>query len=293
MTPISLLNSKIARLSGAWLIFLGALCWSTAGAVIKSFDTSPMLLAGLRSLLGGLVLSVFIRPRKISFNKWLLLTILFYTGMVCTAIHSFRLTSATLVIAMQYTAPVWLFLLNWLLNKKPETARTPVMLLIAVSIMLFLLEPAAVSTLKGNFLALNMGICFAGVSICLKKVRHDNPLGVVAVMNLGGACILLPLALLLPGAAIHVEPGDWFYILFLAVFQLSAGYLFYMLGLQKVTPQKGALLCVWEMVLTPVWAFLIVREIPSLYVAGGTLLLMIALFWDNRVDGRIQPGKGG
>ena len=286
MSLFSRINSKIASLSGSWLIFLGALFWSTAGAVIKSFETDPLLLAGIRSLLGGLVLSGFIRPRKICFDKWLLLLILFYTGMVSCVINSFRLTSATLVIAMQYTAPVWLFLLNWLINRKPESKRVPVMLLIVVAVLLLLVEPVASSTARGNLLALNMGILFAGTSVCLQKVRHDNPLGVVAVMNLGGSLILLPLALLLPGVSVHVGAGDWAYILYLAVFQLSAGYFFYMLGIRKVTAQKGTLLCVWEMVLTPVWAFLMVREIPSLYVAGGTLLLMIALFWDNSVDGR-------
>ena len=290
MSVFSLLNSKLERLPGSWLIFIGALCWSTAGAVVKSFDTDPLLLAGLRSLLGGLVLSIFIRPRKICFDKWLLLLILFYTGLIACALNAFRLTSATLVIAMQYTAPIWIFLLNWLLIKKPAKEKVPVMLLILGGVLIFLLEPVSALTARGNLLALNMGITFAGVSICLKRVRHDNPLGVVAVMNLGGSLILLPLALLLPGANMQVNAGDWLYILYLAIFQLSAGYFFFMLGMQKVTPQKGTLLCVWELALTPVWAFLMVRELPGLHVAAGTLLLMFALFWDNRVDGRKQPG---
>ena len=290
MPLFSSVRNKLERLPGAWLIFFGALCWSTAGAVVKSFDTDPFFLAGLRSLLGGLVLSVFIRPRKICFDKWLLLLILFYSCMVICAMNSFRLTSATLVIAMQYTAPIWLFLLNWLLSKKPDKGRTPVMLLIIAGVLLFLLEPVSGTTARGNLIALNMGITFAGVSVCLKKVRHDNPLGLVAVMNLGGALILLPLAILLPGVDIHVNAGDWLYILYLAIFQVSAGYFFYMIGIKKVTPQKGTLLCIWEMALAPVWAFLIVREIPSLYVAIGTTLLMLALFWDNRVDNRMQHG---
>jgi len=281
--------NKLERLPGAWLIFFGALCWSTAGAVVKSFGTDPLFLAGLRSLLGGLALSVFIRPRKIRFDKWLLLLILFYTGMVICAISSFRLTTATLVIAMQYTAPIWLFLFNWLLKKKPERGRIPVMLLIIAAVLIFLLERVPAATGRGNLIALNIGITFAGISVCLKKVRNDNPLGVVAVMNLGGALIILPIALLLPGVSIHVNAADWPYILFLAVFQLSGGYFFYLLGIQKVTPQKGTLLCVWEVVLATVWAFLVVREIPSLHVAAGTALLLAALFWDNRVDSRPPP----
>ena len=202
--------------------------------------------------------------------------------------NSFRLTSATLVIAMQYTAPIWLFLLNWLLSKKPEKGRAPVMLLIIVGVLLFMMEPVSGSTARGNLIALNMGITFAGVSVCLKKMRHENPLGVVAVMNLGSALILLPLAFVLPGVDIRVDAGAWPYILYLAIFQVSAGYFFYMMGIKKVTPQKGTLLCIWEMALAPVWAFLIVSELPSLYVAIGTLLLMLALFWDNRVDSQMQ-----
>lgn len=285
MSFFSAVNRALSRLSGAWLIFLGALCWSTAGAVIKSFETDPLFLAGIRSLLGGLVLSFAIRPRKIRFDKWLVLLILFYTAMVTCVINSFRLTSATLVIAMQYTAPVWLFLLNWLVNKKLEKPRLPVMLLIVAAVLLFLLEPVSGATAKGNLLALNMGLLFAGVSFCMKRVTHNNALGLVAVMNLGGALIILPLCLLIPGVNLHVGAGDWPYILFLSVFQLSSGYFFYMLGLAKVTAQKATLLAVWELVLTPVWAFLMVRELPSLFVAGGALILVAALYWDNRVDG--------
>ncbi|MCL2496421.1 MAG: DMT family transporter [Clostridiales bacterium] len=278
------INRQLERMPGSWLIFVGALCWSTAGAVVKNFETNPLFLVGLRSLLAGLTLSFAIRPRKIRFDKWLLFLVLFATGMMVCAITSFRLTSATLVIAMQYTAPIWLFFFNWLVNRKLEKSRLPVMLLIVAGILLFLLEPADGATATGNLLALNMGLCFAGVSVCMKRMKHDNPLGVVALMNLGTALIVLPFCLILPGVSLHVGVNDWLYILYLAIFQLSAGYLFYMLGLKKVTPQKGALLCVWELVLTPVWAFLIVHEIPSFFVAAGALTMVAALFGDNYVD---------
>ena len=293
MPLFSWFNSKLSRMSGSWLIFCGALLWSTAGAVVKSFATDPLLLAGVRSLLGGVVLSVFIRPRKIRFDRWLLGAILFYTAMVACVITAFRLTNATLVIAMQYTAPIWLFVLNWCLTKKPAKERVLVLLLIVAAMLLFVLQPSSAASLRGNLLALCMGILFAGLTFCLKKIRQENPLGIVALLNLGSALILLPVAFALPGVTIYVAPGDWLYILYLAIFQLSAGYFFYMLGLQKVTPQKGALLAVWELVLTPVWAFLLVRELPSPQVAAGSLLLIAALFWDNRLDGLARAGAGG
>ena len=291
MSIFTAIDRQLARMPGSWLIFVGALCWSTAGAVVKSFETHPLFLAGLRSLLAALVLGFAIRPSKIRFDRWLFLLILFATGMMVCAITAFRLTSATLVIAMQYTAPIWLFFPHWLISKKPENSRLPVMLLIALGILLFLLEPVDGMTAAGNLLALNMGFCFAGVSVCMKRLKHDNPLGVVALINLGAALIILPLCLILPDVSLSVGGNDWLYILYLALFQLSAGYLFYLLGLKKVTPQKGALLCVWELVLTPVWAFLIVHEIPSLFVAGGSLTMVAALFFDNYVDRRKDNGK--
>jgi drug/metabolite transporter (DMT)-like permease len=197
---------------------------------------------------------------------------------------TFRLTAAVVVIAMQYTAAVWIFLFNWLIKKQFDKRRIVIMTMIIAAILLFVLFPVPYSTPWGNWLALAMGILFAIMAGCLKKVRHDNPIGLISVCNFGTAILVLPLCFIIPGIPLYIGATDWLFIVYLAIFQLSAGYIFFTLGIKKVTPQKATLLSMWEFVLTPVWAFLVVREVPTTLVWVACALLIGALIWDNRLD---------
>ena len=286
MNIIQSLTNRLGNISGAWLVFLAALAWSMAAGVVKVFDTHPLLLVGLRSLIGGLVLAATIRPKKIVFDRWLLLTIIVYTCMVTVTINALRMTAAAVVIAMQYTAPLWIFLVIWLVSKKLDKQRLVVMIIIAAAISLFLIFPVPGTTGGGNWLALLLGILFAAMSVCLKKLRHDNTLGIVSIFNLGAALIVLPLCLILPDVPLYVGPTDWLFIAFLGIFQLTAGYVFYSLGIKKVTPQKATLLGMWQFVLAPIWAFLAVGELATPIVWVACILLIGALLWDNRIDSK-------
>ena len=87
--------------------------------------------------------------------------------------------------------------------------------------------------------------------------------------------------LLWPGYQVHIELSAIPYVLFLGLFQLSGGYIFYMMGVRKAGPQKASILGAWEFVLTPVWAFLLVRELPTVYGAVGWVVLLAAVLIEN------------
>ncbi len=283
MNIIKNLQQKILNLPGSWLIIIGAIFWSTSGAVVKSFDTDPVLVAGLRSLIAGIILAPAIRPKKIKFDRWLLLYIIGFAGLVVGIIPALRMTSATVVIGMQYTAPIWIFIVCAIRTKKIELDRLPIILLIIIAMAIFLIEPVEGMAFWGNWLAVLMGICFAVLSYALSRVEHDNALGLVAVVNLGAALIIMPICFAVPAIDTYVAPSEWPYLIYLALFQLSAGYLFYSLGMKKVPAQRATLLAVWEFILTPVWALLMVREVPSFYVLSGAILLLIALVFDAKL----------
>ncbi len=277
------LQQKIFNLPGSWLIIIGAVLWSTSGAVVKSFDTDPVFVAGLRSLIAGLVLAPAIRPKKIKFDRWVILYIIGFAGLVVGVIPAFRMTSATVVIGMQYTAPVWIFIASAIISKKPQMDRLPIILLIIIAMAIFLIEPVSGTAFWGNWLAVVLGICFAVLSYALSRIEHDNALGLVAVVNLGAALIIMPICYALPAIDTYVAPSEWPYLIYLALFQLSAGYFFYSLGMKKVPAQRATLLAVWEFILTPVWALLIVQELPSFYILSGAILLLIALVLDAKL----------
>ena len=239
---------------------------------------------GIRSLLAGVALLPFLRIKKIVWDRWLLAMVICYTALVVLILSSLRLTTAANALALQFTSPLWVMLWNVCVERRLPTLRRfiPVAVMI-IGIAIFLLEPKQGSNFLGNILAILAGAAFAGVSICLKRVQAGGYLSMLSFLNLCAAVlVLVPLALW-PGYTIYVPSNAWPYILFLALFQLSSGYIFYMLGLRTVTPQKATILCVWEFILTPVWAFLLVGELPSMFGAVGWAVLLVAILLEGKL----------
>ena len=58
------------RLSGGVMVFLGAFLWSLCSALVKSVKLDPFLILGLRSLLAGITLAAFIRPKQLRWHGW-------------------------------------------------------------------------------------------------------------------------------------------------------------------------------------------------------------------------------
>ena len=274
--------AAIDRLPGEWLVFISAFLFSTAGGVTKSFQMDAILLPGVRSMLAGLVLLPFLRPKKIVWDRWLLLLIASFTGLVLCILCAIRFTTASTALALQFTTPLFICLGNWLfLHKRPSLRRALPIIIMLIGIIVILCEPNTGTNFKGNLFGVGAGLAFAGVSVSLNKVRAGGYLSTITLLNLAAGVIILVPLLLWPGYQVHIDPKAIPYVLFLGLVQLSGGYIFYMMGVRKAGPQKASILGAWEFVLTPVWAFLLVRELPTVYGAVGWIILLIAVLIEN------------
>ncbi|MBR5430439.1 MAG: EamA family transporter [Firmicutes bacterium] len=274
------------KLPGEWLVFISAFLFSTAGGVTKSFQMDAILLPGVRSLLAGLVLLPFLRPKQIVWDRWLACLIASFTGLVLFILCAIRFTTASNALALQFTTPLFICLGNWLfLHKRPSARRLLPIVIMLIGIIIILCEPNTGTNFLGNLCGVGAGLAFAGVSVSLNRVRAGGYLSTITLLNLmAGVIILVPL-LLWPTYHVHIELSAIPYVLFLGLVQLSGGYIFYMMGVRKVGPQKASILDVWEFILTPVWAFLMVRELPTVYGAVGWVVLLIAVLIENRFVG--------
>lgn len=273
----------IDRLPGEWLVFISAFLFSTSGGVTKSFQMDAFLLPGVRSMLAGLVLLPFLRPKKIVWDRWLLTLIASFTGLVLCILCAIRFTTAANALALQYTTPLFICLGDWIFrHKRPSARRLAPIVIMLVGIIVILCEPNTGTNFVGNLFGIGAGLAFAGVSVSLNRVRAGGYMSTIALLNLAAGAIILIALLLWPGYRIHIELSAIPYVLYLGLVQLSSGYIFYMMGVRKVGPQKASILGAWEFILTPVWAFLLVRELPTVYGAIGWVVLLIAVFIENR-----------
>ena len=81
---------------GGVLVFLGALFWSLNSPLVKYLSIDPLLIILLRSVIAGIVLLPFLRPKHLNWNPWILVYLISYACLTLgVVIFSRALTSPT------------------------------------------------------------------------------------------------------------------------------------------------------------------------------------------------------
>ena len=283
--------------SGGVLVFLGALFWSLNAPLVKFLTRDPLLICGLRSVIAAAALAVCIRPKKLNWNWWMLLYVCSYAALCLSIIVALSMTSAPVAIGMQYTATIWLFLVELLLSRRFELRRFLPVCVIFAGVVFFMCSGSDASSSTGNLIALLEGVFFACMTVSSKKAAGSNPIGLTALANcFTGAlmCLLFPASMLKVTA---LSGQDWIIMLILGVVQVGGGYAFYNLGVQKVSAQKASIIALWEMILGPVWVALFLKEYPSVPVLVGFVIILAGMFLDAKLNGpapekaAVQAGK--
>lgn len=270
--------------SGSILVLLGALCWSLNSPLVKYLPLDPFLICGLRSVIAGLVLLPFLRPRRIHWNRWLIAYCLSYCALCLSVIASLSRTSAAIGVGMQYTATVWLFLLLWYRTGyfNPR-AFLPVLVIMAGVVCFMLSGGSGDSDSLGNAIALTEGIFFAGMSLVSRKATRENVLGLTALGNLFTGTLVFSL---FPSARLGlpaITGQEWVLMLLLGVVQVAGGYSFYNLGVQKIPARKASVLALWEMILGPLWVALFLHQYPNPMVLTGLTIILGGMLLDAKM----------
>ncbi|ATW26241.1 DMT family transporter [Candidatus Formimonas warabiya] len=269
------------KLPGTVYIAFGAILWSTGGVLIKLVSADPVLIAAIRAVIAGLALAPFIRPIKLS---WQLPALIFFYGALSTSfVVSTKLTAAANAIALQSTAPLWIFLATLVVYRKVNWHQALPVGLIALGLGAFLCEPAVGTSAMGNLVAIGSGIFFAVNTKLLQKLGRENSIGLISICNLGAAPLIW---LLVPeGAKIaDVNFTGWVVLVILGVFQLGIAYVLYTIGLRTTTPQKATMVALLEPAFNPIWVLLFLGEIPTVYGIVGGLCILAGLITDTWIN---------
>lgn len=272
------------RVSGSILIFLGAIFWSLNAPLVKFLTADPLLICGLRSLIAGIALLPFLRPRRLKWTPWMILYIISYCALCISIITALSKTSAAIAIGMQYTATIWLFLASWIMSRKFNRKAFFPACLIFLGVILFMCSGSSGADKTGNLIALTEGIFFACMSVGAKKSAGSNPIGLTALANLFTGIFVL---MAFPDSRIMVvtlSTQSWLIILILGIVQIGAGYSFYNLGLLKVSAHKASIIALWEMILGPIWVAIFLKEYPSPMVLAGFCVILAGMLAEAKVN---------
>ena len=257
-------------------LLLTAVLWSLGGVLIKWVNWNPVAIAGTRSLIGAaLIWMVFRRELRFTWTFDLIGGAVAYAGTVVLFVIANKLTTAANAILLQYTAPIYVALFSpWFLGERADRRDWLTLLVMLCGMALFFMDELSLDGYLGNGIALVSGLCFAWLTLFLRRQKNGSALPSLLLGNLLAGVIGLPFMFQsMPDLSSGVG------LLLMGVVQLGLPYILYALALRHIRAVEGILIPMIEPVLNPVWVFLMMGEQPSpLALVGGAIILGAVLF---------------
>lgn len=252
------------------LLILTGVMWSFGGLFIKSVNAHPLAIAGIRSAISCIIITLYVKKPKFTWSFAQIGAAVAYASTVILFVASNKFTTAANAILLQYTAPIYVALLGaWLLKEKPRTIDWITMFVVLCGMVLFFMESIDTRGMLGNIFALLSGVSFASFTVFMRMQKDSSPIESVILGNVITAVIGVPFIF----TAIPDSKG-WLCLIFLGVIQLGIPYILYSKAIMKARAIEASLITMIEPILNPIWVSLIIGEIPgALSIAGGVIVI--------------------
>ncbi len=270
-------------------VLAAALLWSTGGLFIKWTSLSGLELSCFRSFFALLTVALFTRHEGFGLNGITAAAAILYAVLVILFVMATKQTTAANAIFLQYTAPVYLLILEPVVYKEKFRKRDLVTVLVCVAGMaLFFVGQLRPQDVSGNLMALASGFCFALYFLSLRhpKARAVNRASSVIYGNLLCVLVAAPWGL---AAVSRVGSHDLFSVMYLGIIQLGISYTLFTVGMTRgVRSLDAGIICYIEPVLNPVWVFLVLGERPSRWALLGGAIIITAVIIHMLLDAGIK-----
>lgn len=272
---------------GIILVLIAATLFSIGGLCIKMVPWSPLAINGARSLISVLVLATYLKiiKHKIVVNPAVLFGAVCMTGTTSLYCAANKLTTAANAIVLQFTAPIFVILLMWVLkNEKPKKVDIMACIVVFSGIICFFIDGLLVGNMWGNFIAVLSGVCYAGVFMMNSFEKSDA----ISSVFLGHALSAVT------GIGFVFQETDFgtqtlVGIFLLGVFQMAIAYIFMSKGLEQVSAVTASLTTAIEPILNPLLVALFWGEKISFLSLLGAAIVIVGVIGYNliKIKGKI------
>src|SRR2546426_2798169 len=271
------------------LLVLGAaILWSTGGLFIKATHLSAFEPSFGRSLLAAVTLVVFTRREGFGLNRISAITSVLYAALLLLFVLATKLTTAANAIFLQYTAPVYVLILEPIFYQEKFRRRDLITVATCLGGMsLFFVGKLRSQNLNGNLLALASGVCFALFFLLLRhsKAREVNRASSAIYGNL--ICVLICAPAFFGAMQRGIAPEDFGRVAYLGIIQIGFAYLLFTLAMARgVRSLDAGIIGYVEPVLNPVWVFVFIGEKPSGWAIVGGGIIVASVIWHMLVESR-------
>jgi drug/metabolite transporter (DMT)-like permease len=270
-------------------VFAAALLWSTGGLFIKWNSLSGLELSFCRSFFAIFTVAYFTRHEGFGLNRITGVASVLYAVLLILFVLATKQTTAANAIFLQYTAPVYLLILEPLIYKEKFRSRDLITVLVCLGGMaLFFVGQLRPQDVTGNIFALASGLCFAMYFLLLRhpRAREVNRASSVIYGNILSVVITAPWGLAaIPNLSLH----DFLSVTYLGVVQLGIAYTLFTVAMARgVRSLDAGIICYIEPVLNPVWVFLVLGERPSRWALLGGTIIIAAVIIHMILDARVK-----
>lgn len=194
-----------------------------------------------------------------------------------TSLANTTVANAVFIISL---APLCSAFLGMLFLNERVSRRTWLAMSIAlIGIALIFGDGLSSGGLFGMFLAFMMMFCYSSAIITIRSQVNSGSRGdvngaanIVAVCALNAFILMLAVSPFVPDFALSTK--DLLICLFLGVFQIGLGMVLVTVSSQYVPAAQVSLLALLEVILSPIWVWIGVGEVPSTYaLVGGAIVL--------------------
>jgi len=269
------LKESYSNISPLYLVLAAAIIWSTGGLFIKWTSLSGLELSFGRSLLAAITVAIFTRREGFGINRVTVLASLLYAALLLLFVLATKETTAANAIFLQYTAPIYVLILEPLLYQE-KFRRRDLLTVIAcvIGMSLFFVGKLRPQDVTGNLLDLGSGLCFAFYFLLLRhpSSRKVNRASSVIYGNLLVVLICAPAGL---EALPNLNRFDALAVVYLGVVQIGIAYTLFTLGMAAgIRSLDAGIVGYIEPVLNPIWVFLVLGERPSKWaLVGGAIII--------------------
>ncbi|KRQ85804.1 threonine and homoserine efflux system [Caloramator mitchellensis] len=258
-------------------LVLSSILWSLGGVFIKLVQWNPIAIAGMRSLISAIFLIVVVRKVKFNRSKDQIICALTYAATVILFVSATKLTTAANAIMLQYTAPIFVAFLSYIvLKEKVEKIDWITIFIVFLGMILFFIGKLETKNFLGNLLSILSGITYALLAIYMRKQKDKSPEESLIIGNLITAVISIPFML-------QSMPSkmSWLGLLLLGTIQLGLPYLLYAKAIKHITAIEAVLIPVIEPLLNPLWTFLVLNERPTPWALLGGFVVLSAITFNQ------------
>ena len=295
------------------LVGFAILCWASIEIVMKLIqsNSSALLMNFFRFCIGCLFLfGVAITTHRIQYYPRYLRFYwkpLFFASSLGLALGMFlfalgtTLTQASLAAAIISANPLIIstYMMVWQGESRSKLKIIGIILgFIGVLVIITQLNFTALMNpdyILGNILVF-IGTILWSIDLIIGKLLLKNTsqypdlpamtsLDFNTLTFLGASIMMLPFVFLIPSeleSMLQMSPVSWGGLFYLGILPTGIGYLAFFLGLRKIDASQGINLFYLKPIFATIMAFLILHEIPSLFLYIGIGIEFLALFLVTR-----------